>query len=149
MPQAITEEARAMTVEKLPEFIRKLTEDYQHDYGTICHAIAAAACGAARAVDRSPAGGITGFQAGCIMWEFMQHWNGVKGPARLLDYNDLLFPQYERKFRSISPDTWTDIQEKARQNLEGSAKHAHPDVIAHWETVAAGKVPFGLQIAAD
>ena len=52
MPKKITEEdgthkawmsrAKDMTLADLPEFLRELTEDYQHDYGTICHAIAAA-----------------------------------------------------------------------------------------------------------
>lgn len=32
--------AQEMTMEGLPEFLRHLTEDYHHDYGTICHAIA-------------------------------------------------------------------------------------------------------------
>ena len=89
------EEARAQTVATLPEFVRKLTEDYSHDYGTICHAIAAAALAAAHAVDHSPAGGITGFQSGCIMWEFIQEWQHLRGkPLRLTNYEDMLFPQY-------------------------------------------------------
>ena len=76
MTQQITEEmgihkewmkrARDMTMADLPEFLRELTEDYDHDYGTICHAIAAAAVAAAWSVERTPQGGITGFQAGAI-----------------------------------------------------------------------------------
>lgn len=50
-------EASEMTLENLPEFLRKLTEDYSHDYGTICHAISAAAAAAAWAVEKSPCGG--------------------------------------------------------------------------------------------
>ena len=34
-------EAKAMTMENLPGFLEKL-RSYDHDYGTICHAIAAA-----------------------------------------------------------------------------------------------------------
>jgi len=59
------EEARKMTVEQLPMFLKKLVEDYQHDYGTICHAVAAGALSAAHAVNHSPTGGITGFQPLC------------------------------------------------------------------------------------
>lgn len=155
MPEKITEEmgvhkqwyeeAHDMTADRLPEFIRKLTEDYQHDYGTICHAVAAAAVAGAWSVERSPCGGITGFQAGAIMWEFMRHWNHVKGPARLLDYNDLLYPQYENKFRTISDETWQHIKDQARKNLDENGE-AHPAVVAHWQSIMSGEVPFGLAI---
>ena len=56
MKQQITEEmkihdgwykeAKKQTVETLPEFVRHLTEDYSHDYGTICYAVEAGAIGA-------------------------------------------------------------------------------------------------------
>ena len=36
------------------------------DYGTVCHAIALSA------VARTAQGGITGFQAGAVMWEFIK-----------------------------------------------------------------------------
>lgn len=158
MAEAITEEqgihkawydeAKAMTAEKFPEFFRKLTEDFDHDYGTICHAIAAAAVGVANAVNRSPAGGITGFQVGAVMWEFIRVWQGIDGPVRLVQYDDLLFPQMAHKFTAISAETWKHIQDKARENLRGSNEFAHPDVIAHWKSIAAGQVPFGLTIEA-
>lgn len=71
-------EARKQTLETLPAFLQKLA-DYPHTYGTICRAIAAGAIGAARALDQSAHGGITGFQAGAIMWDFCAgwlHWSG-------------------------------------------------------------------------
>lgn len=61
------EEAKKQTLNTLPAFVSNLVENYSHDYGTICHAITAAALGAANAVEESPEGGITGFQANCIM----------------------------------------------------------------------------------
>lgn len=70
MPESITEddgihngwyeEAKQHTTKTLPVFIQHLTEDYRHDYGTICHAVAAAALAAAHAVDHAPCGGVTG-----------------------------------------------------------------------------------------
>ena len=141
------EEARQMTVEKLPEFIRKLTQDYDHDYGTICHAIAAAAVGAAWAVEHSPVGGITGFQASCITWELIRHWGGIEGPARLVQYENMLFPQYGHNFTAISAETWKWLQEQAAKKIAES-DHAHPAVIAHWKRIAAGEVPFGLAVEA-
>ena len=60
---------KSMKPEDFPEFFRELTEDYEHDYGTVCHAMAAIGLAAMRAFDRSEGarGGITGFQAGCVM----------------------------------------------------------------------------------
>ena len=59
----------------LSDFLSDLVEKYQHDYGTICHAIVAAAIASARAINNSPQGGITGFQASAIVWEFIRAWN--------------------------------------------------------------------------
>jgi hypothetical protein len=114
-------EANEMTLEKLPDFLKKLTENYEHDYGTICHAIAAAAIAAAWAVERMPQGGITGFQAGCIMWEFIKHWNFSynKTGLGLIDYDNFLYPQYADRFdKTISSDIWAAIQKEAKAKLE-------------------------------
>jgi len=138
-------EAREMTLEKLPEFLRKLTEDYGHDYGTICHACAAAAVGAAWAVERSPEGGITGFQAGAIFWEFWKHWLHEDGPARILKYSEALYPQYESLFTTISPDSLAWLKEQATKKLADGEKAADA-VLEHWRFLANGGVPFGLRV---
>lgn len=157
MPEAITEamgvhkawyeDAKVQTVDTLPEFMRHLAEDYQHDYGTICHALAAVAIGAAWAMERTPQGGITGFQAGAVMWEFIRHWNhSGDNPMRLIDFGDLLYPQCSHKFVTISSETWAWAQERAKTLLaEGRGV---PDVRAHWQSVANGVVPFGLTVDA-
>jgi len=160
MPKiAITEKSRVheewfkgidkLTLDTLPEFLRHLSEDYEHDYGTICHALAAAAVGACWAMNSSPAGGITGFQAGAVMWEFIKRWmRHDKEPMRLVNYSDLLYPQYAYKFApTISPDVWQWTQEQARELLAEDNKHTHGDVLAHWHSIADGKVPFGLSVA--
>lgn len=33
--------AKSMNPDGFPEFFREMTEDYVHDYGTVCHAMAA------------------------------------------------------------------------------------------------------------
>ena len=149
------------TVADLTEFVRHLTEDYGHDYGTICHAVAAAALAAAKTVDRSPAGGITGFQAGCIMWEFIRRWMQKEGPLRLVEHRGMLYPRHENEFKSISKETWEWLQKEARESLDGrknrnpdgsvfsDSTDAHPEVIAHWETIVAGTVPFGYTVKED
>ena len=143
------ERAKNMKPDKFPEFFREMTEDYIHDYGTVCHAMAAVGLAAMFAFNNSEGarGGITGFQAGCVMWEVIRHMNyeNNKCGLRLLDMDDLLYPQYEHKFTAISKDTWDAVKKEAQKRLlERGA--AHPDVVAHWESIINGKVPFGLRI---
>lgn len=158
--QAITEEekvhedwyveAKTMTVEALPEFVRKLTSDYGHDYGTICHAIAAAMTATMRAINSSPTGGITGFQADGIKWLVLQHAFHLEGPARLVEFDWLLYPQYADRFTSIPKETWQWVRERAQERLSTLSEYAHPDVRAHMEGIAEhGVIPFGLTVAAE
>ena len=134
------------TLAELPEFLRHLTEDYEHDYGTICHAVAAGALASARAIDKSPQGGITGFQAGAIMWQFICKWQHLEGkPLRLLEYENMLYPQYESKFKTISKSTWKWLQAEATKNIQTSLQ-AHPQVVEHWKKVADGIVPFDFKV---
>lgn len=129
--QAITEEmhiqdewyrqAKSMKPKDFQEFFRHLTEDYTHDYGTVCHAMAAIGLAAMRAFNKSEGarGGITGFQAGCVMWEVIRHMNyeNNKCGLRILDMDDLLYPQCEYKFHTISIDTWNVVQEEAKNRI--------------------------------
>jgi hypothetical protein len=137
-----------MTLEELPAFIKKLTTKYHHDYGTICHAIACGAIATAKAIDRSPSGGITGFQAGAVMWEMIKLW-GVfgSGPKRMMEYDQMLYPQYEHHFRTITPETWSWLKDEAKKNL--AKETASPKVLAHWKTITQGIVPFGFRVEAD
>lgn len=143
------EEAKGMTLENLPDFLKKLTEDYSHDYGTICHAIAAAAVAAAWAVERSPQGGITGFQAGAVSWEFIRGWGspslGESG-SRFTNYDNLLYPQYKVDFTTIPSSVWDAVVSKAKDNLAERKDGAAEVVIKHWESIVAGVVPFGLRV---
>ena len=143
--------AKAMTLETLPEFLRELTEDYEHDYGTICHAIAAAAVAAAWAVEHTPQGGITGFQAGAITWEIIKGWDSStlgKIGTRIQKMDDLLYPQMAYKFNTISQSVWESIREKAGEELE-AVPEAHVNVRTHWQSIVDGVIPFGLTIAED
>lgn len=143
-------QAKAMTLEKLLEFLRHLTEDYGHDYGTICHAIAASAIAAAWAVERAPCGGITGFQAGAVMWEFISKWMSYEGkPLRLMKYEDMLFPQYATKFRSISTETWQWLQDEAKKQMACCDGAVVPSVKEHWQSIIDGRVPFGYAVEGD
>ena len=58
----------------------------------------------------------------------------------------MLYPQYEDKFeKTIRSNTWRALQEQAKKNLEDS-EHVHPAVIAHWESIVRGEVPFGYKV---
>lgn len=140
---------RSMTLRSLPGFLAELAES-EHDYNSIVYAVAAAAIAAARALDRSPNGGITGFQAGDVFWEFFGEWMHKRGkPARLVSYENMLFPQYEDNFaKTITPDTWKWLQEEARKNL-AEAPSAHGDVADHWRAIVSGAVPFGYVVSSD
>ena len=156
--QVITEEmgvhkewykqGEGMTLDKLPEFINHLLNDYTHDYGTICHAIAAGTVATAWAMNNDPHGGITGFQAGAVMWEFVRNWMHEDGPMKLVRYDNMLYPQYDDNFdKVISKETFEYLQEKAKENLERG--EAHPSVMAHWQSIVDGNVPFGYKIKED
>lgn len=151
------EQAKKQTLETLPAFIGHVMNDYQHDYGTVCHAIGACALAAAWAAnhEKGACGGITGFQAGFVMWEFILQWSypNNKTGLRLLNYDDLLYPKYDYKFaKTITPDTWEALKKQAKKNLEDDEKqewHAHPDVIAHWQSIVDGVVPHGFTVKED
>lgn len=141
--------AKDMKPEDFLDFANELSKRYEHDYGTVCHAMAAIGLAAMWAFNNSEGarGGITGFQADCVMWEVIRHMNyeNNKCGLRLLDMDDLLYPQYEHKFCSISSDTWDAVKKEAQNRLLERG-NAHPDVVAHWESIVNGKVPFGLRI---
>ena len=120
-----------------------------NDYGKICYAMAAAMEATLNYINRGPNGGITGFQASMIGWEMVKelivHGENKCG-LRLIDYENMLYPQYKDKFdKVIDKDTWEALQEEAKTKLAES-KIAHPKVIKHWKKIAEGKVPFGYKV---
>jgi len=144
------EQAKKQTSKTLGKFVNELLERYQHDYGTIVHAAVAAALAGAHVVDHHPEqGGITGFQAGCIMWEFIHQWMGFEGPISLVRFEHMLYPQYKSSFsKTISKETWVYLQERAKKLLLENPK-AHQNVRAHWGKIGAGMMPFGFKVAKE
>ena len=133
------------------DFINHVMNDYIHDYGTVCHAISACAIAAAWAANETPGacGGITGFQAGFVMWDFIKQWefSSNKCGLKILDYDNMLYPQYEGKFdKIISKDVWALLQKQANENLKDTS-YAANEVVAHWQKIACGEVPFGYVVS--
>lgn len=144
------EDAKTQTLATLSEFLRHLSEDYQHDYGTVCHALSAAAVATCWAMNRSPGanGGITGFQSGCVMWGFVQHWLSTNGPLKMVHYENMIYPQYARDFeKTITQDTADWLKTKARRVLDERGDGMDDEVRAHMELVASGYVPFGYIVS--
>lgn len=141
-------EARKMTEDELKDFFTRIIHGYNHDYGTACHAVAACALAAAWAACADNDIGLSSYQAGFVMWDFIGNWikTGNECGLKLVDYDDMLYPQYEEKFeKTICKDTWELIQKKAKENIEENPT-AHPEVINHWRKIAEGIVPFGYRV---
>lgn len=121
------------------------------DYGTVCYAVAFAGAAAAWAANKHPTqGGITGFQAGFVLWELISQWDssrvGETG-ARLVSYDDLLYPQMGHKFTTITPGTWEAVQKEAAKMLAERKDESVAGVVTHWQSIVDGTVPFGLTIS--
>ena len=142
------EDARKQTPTSYIAFNRHLMNDFEHDYGTICHAIAACGLSTMWAMNSHPNGGITGFQAGCIMWQFIVEWQSMRDePLRLVTYKDMLYPQYEDKFqKTISKSTWDYLQKTAAENL-AKDNSGSTNVRSHWQSIVDGHVPFGYVVS--
>ena len=144
------EEAKEQTLETLPMFMKKILDEPQ-DYESIVEAIAACAVGAAWAADHHPNGGITGFQASWVMWRFIMYWMRKEDSCglRLVDYDDMLFPQYDYKFcnKTIDRDTWKALQKKAAEYL--AEDRGAERVKAHWQSIVNGVVPFEYTVKED
>lgn len=140
--------------------LKNLYEDmmsYEHDYGSIVSAMGAFAAAAAWMMnnDKDGQGGISGFQSGGVMWEFLRGWGSVHDDSpgyRLTNYENLLYPQYAEKFSTIPKDILESVQEKAIEYLKEwedtpeDQRCVSSNVLDHWEFLAGGGIPFGLRI---
>ena len=135
--------------EDLVSFLQKTKETCNTGYGVAPRAIAQAALATAQYL--AAEFGITGFQAGFVMWDFVCDWmyqNNECG-LKMVDYDNMLYPQYEYKFqKTISQDTFEALQKAAKKNLEDS-KYTSEAVIRHWQSIVDGEVPFGYIIKED
>ena len=130
----------------LVAFLQRVKDNCNTGYGTAPRAIAQAAL--ATAWFLSSDFGITGFQAGFVMWDFIRDWlySGNKCGMKIVDYDEMLYPQYEYKYqKTISSDVFATLQKEAKKNLE-EREYAHPDVVKHWKSIADGNVPFGYVV---
>lgn len=139
--------AKEQTLETLPQFLAEITKEH-FDYGSICCAVAAAAIAAAWSVDRCPSGGITGFQAGAVMWEFIRQWNCSENKTgmRLINYDNMLYEQDADHFeKTISKSTFEALQKEAAKLIEENKKEKEKydaDVIQYKKDLALFKAKY-------
>lgn len=137
------------TMDDLVDFLKYVETNCNYDYGVAPRSIAQAVSATARYMAKKM--GITAFQAGFVMWDFIQDWmySHNKCGMKMVDYDDMLYPQHADKFeKTIRPYVWEALQEQAKKNLETS-RHAHPSVIAHWQSIVDGVIPFGYVVKED
>lgn len=137
------------TFENLTAFLKDVEENYNVGYGSAPRAMAQAT--AAVAWYLASEFGITGFQAGFVMWDFIREWmyTNNKCGLKIIDYDNMLYPQYGDRFEKIiTDDTWNSLQEQAKKNLEEyeNGRSAHPEVVAHWKSIVDGTIPFGYSL---
>ena len=136
--------------EKLCEYL-KLCETYDDDYGGVVMAMGQAALAVMDYF--AHVFGITGFQASCLNFEILRGWtySHNKTSLKIVDYDDMLYPQFSYKYdKTITPYIWESIQKEAKRSLDemDSFDHkVHPAVIAHWQSIVDGVIPFGYTIA--
>jgi hypothetical protein len=132
------------TMKDLDRVINALV-DRQHEYGTCPYAMSIAAEAAYHFV--AGALGVTGFQASFADLDFIRRVRGLKSGFRILNYDDLLYPQYHtpEHFPSLH-DLMADaeirgiLKERAEKELATAGENAHPDVVRHWKRLAEWSV---------
>lgn len=140
--------AREQTKETLLDFFKEV-DLIPPSYGNAVHKTAICTVATAWAIQREQQGGITGFQAGAVMWEFIRFWESKESPLKLVDYENMLYPQYDYHFEKIiSKSTWDWLQKKAKEELQSGCGMC-PEVREHMEKIVMGMVPFGYIVKDD
>lgn len=111
----------------------------KHDYGTCVYAMSLASVATYNYVASRL--GVTGFQASCADLDIISRTRGMKHGFRLINYADLLYPQYRDKIDAITFDALIaengEALGKEARVLLAENRDAHPNVIAHWKRIAA------------
>ena len=133
----------------LKKFLDHLRDDYAYDYGTYARATAAAAFATASAFARH-------FGLTMFLWDaaaldivgkmmFPQNKLGYV----VLDYDDILYPQYEERFshRKISKEGAEDLKKEAQRLLdERKGEMVSEWVVEWWKKLARGEFPKWLEV---
>lgn len=138
------------SIEELTELIKEVESDFNNGYGIVPRAIGSVCAVVGNYLSYKM--GITGFQAGCAMFDFITGYliTNNKCGLKLIDFDEMLYPQYEYKFdKKLKKSTWELMQKRAKELLEEEKDFLHPAVKDHWESIAQGKIPFGYSLESD
>lgn len=137
--------SKSMTEEEMKKFNDELFNDHHHDYGTICHAVAASTLTHLNNLLYKES--MTGLQSSFVMWEIIQRMFNIEVGAMLIKFDDMLYPQYEYKFNSntIDNNTFKLLQEKAQERMDESGLMTSR-VRHHMQSIVDGKIPFGYEL---
>jgi hypothetical protein len=85
--------------------------------------------------------GLSRFQAGWASLHFLFESRGMKLGGRIIDYNDLLYPQYENKLNGLNwkqliCDNRDNLVVEANKLIKSASNSVHPSVLQHWKDVA-------------
>ena len=70
--------------------------------------------------------------------------------SRVINYRDMLYPQYQRTFEKYIPlSLWKELQARAAKYLKEKKDTADEGVLMHWERIVNGEVPFGYTVLED
>lgn len=111
--------------------------DREHDYGSAVYAISLSTLAAFNYASGKL--GITGFQASCTDLDFLRRNRRLDNGFCIINYNDLLYPQYRHKFKTyeqLLEDNKQRLGEAAIERLK-ETPNAHPEVISHWKMLAS------------
>jgi hypothetical protein len=126
------------TLKELQAILRAL-EKRKHDYGTCVYAVSIASVATFNFMAHKL--GITGFQAGCADLDILKRTRGMDR-FRIVNYRDLLYPQYEHQFDELKYDALLEtnkewLASEARKLLKDSKRFAADSVREHWQRLAA------------
>lgn len=127
------------TESELIEYVHSLVER-NHDYGTCVYAMSLSATAAFNYVAHML--GVTGFQASCADMDILRRTRNMKSGFMILDYDNLLYPQYcnEEHFpdwKTLLEENKKELKKMVAQKLAEDTKGTHPSVMAHWKMIAA------------
>lgn len=145
--------AKKQTPETIGEFVNKVMSMEGMNYDTVVHCVAACAlAGAAAANNHKENGGITGFQAGYVMWLFIRNYlyEDNKCGLKMVDFDDMLYPQHKEHFEKvITKDVWENLQKEATHELEEYGNGMWPERKKHLQKIVDGVAPFGYSVKND
>ena len=135
------------TFDELIEFLTYIKDNCNYDDGVAPRSIAQASLAVAWYF--SNIFGITGFQSGFVITDFIRDWRyqNNKLGFKIVNYDDLLYPQREYYFdKVIKKDMYKKLQEVAEEKLNENSCFVAPKVRIHWLRIVNGHVPFGFRV---